>query len=87
MTFRTLYNSYVYTVLIYSSHTIEEIDVEVYKEVDGNWVLVTNGDIIRDHEVVKIKPTTSGLYLIKIIETKFKEGYDTGYYGMIIMHN
>jgi len=65
---------------------VEDIDIYVYKDVDGKWVLVEKDDDTSSKAAVIINPSSDGTYLIKIKVYKFREGYSAARYGLFVFH-
>jgi len=83
---RFLYEGWAYGITAFADERVIDLDIKVYKDVDGDWV-----EIIKDAEtdntpVVTVEPTSTGKYLIELSVYEFAEGYDAAHYGLIIFH-
>ena len=85
-TYRWLQSDFEYGVLAFGDYRILDIDILIYKEVDGNWVLIKNDTDAKSNALVYIKPSETGFYKIDIVPFKIAEGYPGGHYGMIFFH-
>lgn len=85
-TYRSLYQQWSYGVIAFGDYRLEDIDVAVYKDVDGKWFLVEKDTDARSKAAVVIKPSSSGTYRIDVKAYKFKPGYSVGRYGLVVFH-
>ena len=86
ITMRTLYSGWTYGICAFGDYRISDLDIKVYKDMDGEPVLLKKDDDASDVAVVTIEPSYTGSYIIEISSYKFVEGYSSGHYGLIIFH-
>ena len=84
--FRMLHTGYTYGICAFGDYRVADLDIRVYKDVDGEMVLIKKDEDASDVATVVIEPTASGNYIIEISAYKFVDGYDVGHYGLIIFH-
>lgn len=85
-TYRTLQQGWTYGVLAVGSDRIQDLDIEVYKLIGNDWVIISKDTDVSSAAAVTIKPTYTGQYRIVIKAVKFYRGYDIGHYGLVIYH-
>lgn len=86
-TYRVLDPSYRYSIIAVGSSRIKDLDIEVYKKIDGEWTLIQKDDDNQNVAGVEIKPSAYADYKILIKAYAFYEGYDVGHYGLAVIHN
>ncbi|MFN8356325.1 MAG: hypothetical protein U0Y10_17850 [Spirosomataceae bacterium] len=86
-TIRTLDPSFSYSIIAVASNRIQDIDIEVYKKVNYEWVLIKKDDDAKDAAAVTIQPSAYAEYKIIVKAYKFYTGYDVGHYGLAIIHD
>jgi hypothetical protein len=84
---RTLDPSYTYTIIAVGSERIADLDIEVYKMIDGDWTLVKKDTDDQNVAGVEIKPSAYAEYKVVIKAYKFVEGQDVGHYGLAYIHD
>ncbi len=84
--YRYLYDGWTYGILAFGDYRIEDIDIEVYKSIDDEWVQVGKDSDASSAALVNITPVTTGLYKIVVRGYKFAEGSTVGHYGLLIFH-
>jgi len=85
-TIRMLAPSFSYSIVAVACNRIEDIDIEVYENVNYEWVLINKDDDTEDVAAVAIQPSTYAEYKIVVKAYKFYTGYDVGHYGLAIIH-
>lgn len=85
-TYRTLQEGWTYGVIAFGDYRISDIDIEVYKDVDGTWTLIQKDNDVAANASVVIKPSSTGMYRIDIIPYRFVSGYTAAHYGLLIYH-
>ncbi len=83
---RTLYEGWNYGIAAFGDRRINDLDIIVYKEVDGEWREITKDNKTDAHPVVSVKPSHTGKYLIELKVYKFNNNYSAAHYGMVIFH-
>ena len=83
---RTLYEGWTYGIAAFGDWRIADLDIIVYKDVDGEWIEITKDNEIDNHPAVEIKPTSTAAYMIHLQVYSFKEDYTSAHYGMLIFH-
>lgn len=85
-TTRILSKGWTYAIIAYGDYRFKDIDIKVYRNVQGSWQLVAKDNDSSASSVVSIEPQSDGEYLIEISAYSFEPGYDVGHYGLIIAH-
>jgi len=86
-TIRTLDPSFSYSIVAVASNRIQDIDIEVYKKINYQWVLIEKDDDEQDIAAVTIEPSDYDEYKIVVKVYKFYSDYDVGHYGLAIIHD
>jgi hypothetical protein len=84
---RTLDPSFTYSIIAVGSNRIEDLDIEIYKKINGSWTLIKKDADSKSVAVVEIKPSSSEEYGIVVKAYKFYSGYNVGHYGLVISHD
>lgn len=84
---RTLDPSYIYTITAIGSDRIQDLDIEVYKNINNVWTLVQTDTDTSSVAAVQINPTSYAEYKVVVKVYKFNSGYDVGHYGLVFIHN
>ena len=87
VTFRSMQSGYTYGVVVVGSNRVQDIDVEIHRQVGDTWVLVAKDDDTSAVAAVTVAPSTTGVYRVTTRVYRFKSGYDVGHYGLIVFHN
>lgn len=85
-TTRILSQGWTYAIIAYGDYRFKDIDLKVYRNVQGSWQLVAKDNDSSATSVVSVEPQTEGEYLIEISAYSFEPGYEAGHYGLIIAH-
>ncbi len=85
-TFRTLHQGWTYAVIAFGDYRISDIDIAIYKYVDGTWTLTGKDTSAAANASVIVKPSSTEIYRIDIIAYKFISGYTAAHYGLLIIH-
>lgn len=85
-TIRTLHDDYEYVIVAFGDYRFKDIDVKVYRKVDGYWTLIEQDTDASSVAAVTIKPSYTTEYKIEIKAYSFEDGYDIGHYGLIVAH-
>jgi len=83
---RTLHEGWTYGVTAYGDWRVDDLDITIYKDVDGEWVKITGDEATNNHPMVTVKPSTTGIYLIELEVYSFNKDYTAAHYGMLIYH-
>ncbi len=83
---RNLHQGWTYGVTAFGDWRIADLDITVYKDVDGNWVEIEKDDEADNNPTVFITPSTTGTYKIDIEVYTFAGDYTAAHYGLIIFH-
>lgn len=86
-TYRTLDPSFTYSIIAVGSNRIEDLDIEVYKKINGEWTLLKKDTDASNVAAVDVTPSSYAEYGILVKVYKFKPGYDIGHYGLVVIHN
>jgi hypothetical protein len=84
---RTLDPSYSYTIIAVGSDRIADLDIEVYKMIDGEWTLLKKDTDDQNVAGVEVKPSNYAEYKVVVTAYKFNEGYEVGHYGLVYIHD
>ena len=60
ITMRTLYSGWTYGICAFGDYRISDLDIKVYKDMDGEPVLLKKDDDASDVAVVTIEPSSTG---------------------------
>lgn len=83
---RTLHEGWMYGVAAFADWRVSDLDITVYKDVDGEWVEIQSDAETDNTPFVTIEPTQTGVYLIELEVYEFSEEYTAAHYGMLIYH-
>ncbi len=83
---RTLHEGWTYGVTAYGDWRISDLDIIVYKDVDGEWVKIVDDEASDNHPTVTVTPSNTGTYLIELQVYEFDGDYSAAHYGMLIYH-
>jgi len=83
---RTLHEGWTYGITAFTDWRVEDLDITIYKDVDGQWIELESDDAAGNDPTVMIEPSSTGIYLIELEVYKFNEDYTAAHYGMIIYH-
>lgn len=83
---RTLYEGYTYGITAFGDWRISDLDIIVYKDVDGQWVEIERDEEVDNQPTVFVEPSSSGTYSIDLEVYTWEEGYTAAHYGLIIFH-
>jgi hypothetical protein len=85
-TYRTLQAGWNYGIMAFGDYRVSDLDIAVYRDVDGTWVLVKNDDGAERYATALITPKYAGMYKIDIKVYKFAEGFTAAHYGLMVIH-
>jgi hypothetical protein len=83
---RTLHEGWTYGVAAFADWRVADLDITVYKDVDGQWVEVQKDEQTDNTPSVVITPSQAGIYMIELGVYEFSEEYTAAHYGMLIYH-
>ena len=83
---RTLHEGWTYGVSAFADWRVSDLDITVYKDVDGEWVEIESDAETDNTPFVTIEPSQTGVYLIELEVYEFAEEYTAAHYGMLIYH-
>jgi hypothetical protein len=83
---RTLHDGWTYGVAAFADWRVNDLDITVYKDVDGEWVEIQSDDETDNTPSVVITPSQTGIYLLSLDVYEFAEEYTAAHYGMLIYH-
>lgn len=84
--YRFLHEGYEYGVIAFGDFRVKDMDVTVYKDVDGTWVEITKDEDIDAIAYVTVEPSYTAQYMIEIEVYEFEPDYSVAHYGLIICH-
>lgn len=84
--YRELSSSWMYTIFGFSDFRVKDLDITVYKYIDGQWYFVDKDQLHDNYPTVTILPTSSGLYRFDITGYAFAKDYSSGHYGLFCYH-
>lgn len=85
-TIRVLSPEWRYQIIAFGDYRFKDIDVLVYRKINGSWTLVEKDQDTSEIALVSISPEYAEEFLIEIKAYSFNDGYDVGHYGLIIAH-
>lgn len=85
-TYRYLHEGWEYAIIAFGDFRVKDMDVKVYKDVDGTWMEITKDEDIDATAIVTVKPSYTAQYMIEIECYEFEPGYSVAHYGLIICH-
>lgn len=85
-TARVLSDSWEYGAIAIADDRIADLDIYVFKEVDGNWVQVKKDDTDDATPAVTIKPTSTSVYKFVIKAHKYNGEFTAAHYALLIYH-
>ncbi len=83
---RTLHEGYTYGVAAFGDWRIKDLDIAIYKDVDGEWVKMTSDSEADNTPHVIHAPSSTGAYMIELTVYKWLEDNTVAHYGMLIYH-
>jgi hypothetical protein len=83
-TVRTLDPSFTHTIAAVAGERIKDIGIEIYREVNNEWILVEQEDDMTA-AVVAISPTSMTEYKIVVRARQFAPGFNAGHFGLIFI--
>lgn len=84
--YRFLHEGYEYGIIAFGDFRVKDMDVTVYKDVDGTWVEITKDEDIDAIAYVTVEPSYTAQYMIEIEVYEFEPGYSVAHYGLIVCH-
>lgn len=85
-TYRELQRGWTYGIIAFGDYRIDDIDIKVYKDINGTWTLIQKDNSAKPNAAVDITPVYTGMYRIDIVAYKFAPGYSAAHYGLLIFH-
>lgn len=85
-TYRTLSDAWEYGAVAVADDRVEDLDIYVFKEVDGEWVEVTRDDTEDKIPAVTMKPSSTAAYKFVVSVPKYVEGFTAAHYALVIYH-
>lgn len=85
-TYRYLHEGYEYAIVAFGDFRVKDMDVKVYKDVDGTWIEITKDEDIDATAIVTVTPSYTAQYKIEIECYEFEPGYTVAHYGLIVCH-
>lgn len=83
---RTLYSDWTYGITAFGDWRIADLDIIVYKDVDGQWVEIERDEEEDNNPTVMVEPTSDGTYSIDISVYSFSGDNTAAHYGLVIFH-
>lgn len=83
---RYLSDAWEYGIIAVADDRVEDLDLYVFKEVDGEWVRVKKDDTEDASPMVIVKPSMTSLYKFVVKAHKYSEGFEAAHYALIIYH-
>jgi len=83
---RMLYEGWEYGITAFGDWRVEDLDIKVYKDVDGEWVEIVSDSETDNIPVVAVTPSSTAVYKIEVTVYKFTEGYTAAHYGLMFFH-
>lgn len=85
-TFRPLSTGYDYKIIVFSNEQIEDIDLELFDEINEKWEVIREDDSENNIASINFSPKENRFFYVDVTSKKFAEGYDTGRYSLIFAH-
>jgi len=85
-TYRYLHEGYEYAIVAFGDFRVKDMDVKVFKDVDGTWIEITKDEDIDATAIVTVTPSYTAQYKIEIECYEFEPGYTVAHYGLIVCH-
>ncbi|HTY07073.1 MAG TPA: hypothetical protein VMC86_11180 [Gemmatimonadales bacterium] len=85
--FRMLTDRWTYGIVALGDSRIAQIHLSIYRELDGNWSLVTESTNDGTLALVTVTPQSTARYRFVVSVPRFNESYTAGHYSLIIYHN
>ena len=88
---RPLFSGWTYAITAFADWRVADLDIIVYKDVDGQWVEIDRDEEEDNTPIVIVEPTSDGMYLIEIqvysfAEDSYGDYYTAAHYGLLISH-
>jgi hypothetical protein len=83
---RYLSSDWTYGAIAIADDRVEDLDIYVFKEVDGEWVQVKKDDTDDAIPAVALQPKETSLYKFVIKAHKYADGYSAAHYALMIYH-
>jgi hypothetical protein len=83
---RTLRAGWTYGVTAFGDWRIADLDVIIYKDVDGQWIEIERDEAEDSNPTVMVQPSSDGTYSIDISVYSFSGDYSAAHYGLVIFH-
>ena len=85
-TYRTLHDGYTYGVFVIGDYRVSQINMRLYKKIDGDWKLVDSTESDTETALLMIEPEEKSEYLFEIYADRFVENYNGGHYTILMFH-
>lgn len=82
----TLSQGYTYTATANASDRVEDLDMELYVKLKGEWVFVKEDDTNGPLAELAIRPDMPGEYKFLVKVVAMKKGEEVGNYGIALYH-
>ena len=87
LSYRILTDAWTYRVGVFGDWRTEDMDIEIWKQgSDGNYVFVEKDTKTDPIAFVDFTPTSTGWYKFVVKGYKFKDGYTSAHYGLLVLH-
>lgn len=83
---RTLYEGWTYGIAAYGDWRVDDLDIIVYEDVDGDWVEVAADDEMDNSPEVVVVPSVTKDFMIELDVHKWDDDFNAAHYGMLIYH-
>ena len=84
-TWRTLSKDVSYSIAAFGDYRIKDIDISVFKSVNGNWTRVVKDKKEDSFALVSVKPAKTEMYKIEISVYQFKDKHNAAHYGLFFI--
>jgi hypothetical protein len=85
--FRVLTDRWTYGIVALGDARITNLHLAIYRELDGQWSLVTENANEGSLVTATITPPSTGRYKFVVSVTRFAEDYTAGHYALMVYHN
>ncbi|NLI99243.1 hypothetical protein GX441_11375 [bacterium] len=83
---RTLRSGWTYGITAFGDWRISDLDITVYKNVDGSWVEIEKDEEVDNNPTVTVVPSSDGEYKIELDVYEWDGDYTAAHYGLIVFH-
>jgi hypothetical protein len=83
---RMLHEGWTYGIAAFGDWRVEDLDIVVYEDIEGEWIEVDTDDDMNNNPEVVVMPEVTKQYMIELNVHKWEEDFSAAHYGMLIYH-